>query len=284
MGGSSVSECYTEIDRDSGLSLEEPADVNIGYASLRWLKSIRDILDGLGRKHGCRKPGHTFRNLGNYSRFIGLENVAPLRGVAGECMMPPTPTRQTTDMLLGQIQSSVENLAERLTEERDESKERGRKIDALLANFSAMDLKINTIVNDVENKWRDQARLAALLDTRLTNVTEDVKKHTAFFDQVNNSLTLINTNLRSVEVEQRLTGVTLDIIQKDQNELRTNVTSIKKDTETLQKPVAQFVELRRRVLSTVFFLVSVITVLWWSFVHGIGELITNHVSKFFGKD
>ena len=205
--------------------------------------------------------------------------------------LPPLQQRASVDVMLGQINVSVENLIERFNEEREESRDRGRKIDAILARFGEIDTKINTLARDLDDKIKDQNRVSASLDERVTKALDDVnKRYSTAAEHVNAALALVSANIRNVEAEQHSSALKLgqlsvrsEDMQADQTELRKDVASVKRDTELLQRPVQQFVEMRRKLLAFVVFCTSVVLVVWWSVVHGIASFVTEYILSIFEK-
>ena len=266
-------------------------DIFRSFALTR-LGDIRHILADLGSEHDLGQPGYAVRSMGSSSRFVGMVGNTKVYSISGGHMtLPPLQQRASVDVMLGQINVSVENLIERFNEEREESRDRGRKIDAILARFGEIDTKINTLARDLDDKIKDQNRVSASLDERVTKALDDVnKRYSTAAEHVNAALALVSANIRNVEAEQHSSALKLgqlsvrsEDMQADQTELRKDVASVKRDTELLQRPVQQFVEMRRKLLAFVVFCTSVVLVVWWSVVHGIASFVTEYILSIFEK-
>lgn len=277
MGDLSAGRSYIEDNWPRNSPEDESSDDAVSGPSDNRLGDLRILLDSYGHKLALGKPRQPIRDLGSAdgdSSMAGTRKVPPR---TGRSMM----AAESMAQMLGRIQAMVESMDDRSREEREESRERGKKMDALLARMSSFDSRLNDVARDLGDQLKDQNRSSTALDERLTKALADARQSLAA------SLELVTTNVKTLQAQQETLSVRVgkitdqtDTIQADQIKLRQDVSDVKTDTTRLQRSIAPIDAIRTKTLALWAILLSVGGVAFIAIFQGAATGFINHIMSF----
>jgi chromosome segregation ATPase len=185
----------------------------------------------------------------------------------------------SVDRMLGQLQATIDGMVKRDEEDRAESRDRTRKVDAILERVSELDNKIRVGIQGVDDRLRQQAR-----DTteQLTRVKHD-QANAAHIQQ--GASELLKIQLQKMEKTQQdlahdQTRMRDEVssIKTDVAAVKVDVAAVKDDTKKLQIPVGQFESVRHTVISWTGAAVSVSVFLFFVF-RPMWDNLVSHLAK-----
>lgn len=172
--------------------------------------------------------------------------------------MPPAGSGGT-DQMLGRIQAMVEVLSQRSAEEREDARERGRKMDALLDRLGTLDARIAKVAADSD-----------AIDVRSTRALDEASK------SLKASMEVISLNLQALQAKQEATTTKVgqlstqtENILSDQTKLRSEVAEVKLDTGKLQVSIRPVDAIRTRMVALWALLGSLGAFAFYAFYQGI---------------
>jgi chromosome segregation ATPase len=161
----------------------------------------------------------------------------------------------STERDLGRLLAAVENLTAVNKEDREDGRERSKKLD-----------NISDKLQIVDEKLREQSRLALEQEIRVNASIRDAK------DTAENNSKMLNSRINSVsldieEVKKRIAETTTKMtdLASEQTKIRAEVGDVKSDTLKLQVPVNQLVSIRRAMIAWGGGIIVVTGYIFWLF-------------------
>lgn len=269
--------CSIESDRSS-IGGGSASRRGVIHSALRRLDDIGVLLDRYRDQLNVGKPGYPDGLSGILDGAIrGLGPLA-VSGESGGAIMPPAVGR-TNDQMLGELIASIAFLRSSHQDERDEGKERNRKLDVIMERGTLTDVKINDGLRTLEEKMRELSRAAIDQADKTQRELRDVKNSQSNQNQVlTSSIDLVNLHIRKLEAQVETTTGKMNDLATEQTKIRTEVADIKSDTQKLQAPVRQLVQVRNAIIAWAGALITITTTLLWLFHPQLSD-IKDHLFK-----
>lgn len=145
----------------------------------------------------------------------------------------------TVERDLGRLLGAVENLAQTARSDREEGRERDRKLD-----------KLSEDLRSVSDRLREQTAAANDAAERNKIALSDVKKTAQnSTDALDGRIATVTINIQTLQAQIAQTTTGLERLASEQTKIRAEVAEVKEDTAKLQAPVNQLVGIRRAVIA-----------------------------------
>lgn len=235
-----------------------PNDRHIVSDAFNGLGVLRLLLDAYGGECASGQSGQPIQYMGASNGHGGLADPREILVEARSGLMPPAGSGGT-DQMLGRIQAMVEVLSQRSAEEREDARERGRKMDALLDRLGTLDARIAKVAADSD-----------AIDVRSTRALDEASK------SLKASMEVISLNLQALQAKQEATTTKVgqlstqtENILSDQTKLRSEVAEVKLDTGKLQVSIRPVDAIRTRMVALWALLGSLGAFAFYAFYQGI---------------
>lgn len=173
-------------------------------------------------------------------------------------MAPARGSSDNTERLLGQLQASLEMMKAADAADRDEVRERSRKLDLVIAQGAELAAKLSEITRRADEREDKTNQAFAAVTSTHAALTTDLASAKILIEGTTVEQKKVQLLLDTLQREQEKTRSEIGAIKDDVGQVKKDVAAVKADTQGLKGPVGQWVRVRGAVAVGV----SILMLIW----------------------